>query len=129
MILSVSTSTPIVSIIPWSKVTSLIDYKKERNFNKVIETVGYPKNKSAAEYLLGLFMDVNWPGTESAFRIVSNMDKEFSLPLIEENIFRAYKEKDYPWLAGLKRLVMHIGVSPERILSNNVYKLLVFSDW
>jgi len=99
------------------------------NATLVIEKIGYPRNKAAIPSLLELFQDLNWPGVEKAFTILSQVDKCDLIPLIEDAIMKAYVEKDYIWLAGIKEFLRSSGINENHFYKKDIYKLLLYADF
>lgn len=100
-----------------------------QNATLVIEKIGYPRNKKAIPSLLWLFKDLNWPGVDKAFTILAQVDKRDLIPLVEVAIENAFAEKDYMWLGGIKCFLEKAEISEELFNNNNIFKLLMYSDF
>lgn len=99
------------------------------NATLVIEKIGYPRNKTAIPSLLWLLQDLNWPGVDKAFTILTRIDKCDLIPLIEDAIEKAYVEKDYMWLGGIKRFLNSSGINENHFFNKDIYKLLKYADF
>lgn len=99
------------------------------NATLVIEKIGYPRNKAAIPSLIWLFQDLNWPGVDRAFSILTRVDKCDLIPLLEDAIEKAYVEKDYMWLGGIKRFLESCRINEKYFINKDIYKLLIYADF
>ena len=83
------------------------------NALKVVNKIGYPKNKEAIESILWLFQDVNWSTTELALDTVKKIyDNEPNLVIkeIEKVNQLAEKNNDELWSEGLLWLKRRLNI-------------------
>ena len=96
-----------------NQINSLDTYLLIHPFNKctwhnavrVIELLGYPKNKNALPSLIYLLQDLNWPGNEKGMNILSKIDRNELIPLLEIAIKDSFNANDLTWLAGIKHFL------------------------
>ena len=75
----------------------------------VIETIGYPKNKTLLRFLVWLLQDVNWPGAAEAIRYLSSLSRDVVIPLAKEALYTADKNDDFMWIGGIRLLIETAG--------------------
>jgi KaiC/GvpD/RAD55 family RecA-like ATPase len=96
---------------------------------EIIRELGYPRNRDALPSLVELMQDINWPGADEAMEIIKGIEKEVTVPIIENAIKEAYSEEDYQWLAGIKRMVKRSAIQKEDFSDETIYELLKFADF
>lgn len=98
------------------------------NAVKLIDELGYPKNKEALPQLIWLLSDINWPGALKAIDILKTIDKNVLEPLIIDAIDKAYKEQDTMWIAGINRLIIESGLQ-ELFADESICSKLAIADF
>ena len=72
---------------------------------KVINRIGYPKNRKAINSILYLFQDINWKTTQMAVDTVKEIyskEPDFVIEAIDNTIFK--HRDDEMWVEGLQWL-------------------------
>lgn len=105
--------------------------KKEcwENAILVLKSIGYPRNMQAIPQLIGLMQDMNWPGVPIAIDTMKMIDNSILLPYIEHALEEAYKEEDYMWIGGIKRILKDLQIDKEDFINKDTFKLLEYADW
>jgi len=99
------------------------------NAAKVLEKIGYPKNKSILAELLIWLQDMNWPGAVIVFDILIAANKEDLIPYIENALKKANEERDYIWITSLKELINRKNISITDFCNEDIYKLIDLAEW
>ena len=76
--------------------------------------------------MLPWLQDMNWPGANIVFDLLTQVPAEVIGHELELAVLRAEEEKDFDWMAGLKRLVEAIEIEPEYF---RYADLLEHADW
>lgn len=107
------------------------DNKKNcwNNAVKVIDNMGYPRNKLALPRLIWLMQDMNWPGVPMAIEILKGIDKKVIIPSIEGALSKAAEDKDYMWMGGIHRLINELNISEDDFNQKEIYQFLKLADW
>lgn len=99
------------------------------NAVKVMRDIGYPRNRLAIPKLIWLFQDMNWPGVSVAIEIIRKIDKNITIPYIEDALKKAADDDDYMWIGGIQRLVDILDICETDFTNKNVSEYLKLSDW
>lgn len=99
------------------------------NAVKVLNKIGYPRNRLAIPCLIELMQDMNWPGVPTAIEILKSIDKSVIVPHIEASLIKAAEDDDRMWIGGIQRLIDILQISESDFHDKEVYKLLKLSDW
>ena len=102
------------------------------NAIKVVESIGYPKNKIAIPNLFNLLVDVNDRGANEAMEVLAKIKESDQKTLVEELeivICKAYSEGDIWWLWGLNSFVENCtDLSKEDFFDKDIFELLKYGD-
>lgn len=96
------------------------------NAAKVLFNIGYPKIQKHLATMLPWLQDMNWPGANIVFDLLTQVPAEVIGHELELAVLRAEKEKDFDWMAGLKRLVEAIEIDRRYF---RYADLLEHADW
>ena len=96
------------------------------NAAKVLFNIGYPKIQKHLATMLPWLQDMNWPGANIVFGLLTQVPAEVIGHELELAVLRAEEEQDFDWMAGLKRLVEAIEIEPKYF---RYADLLEHADW
>lgn len=99
------------------------------NSVKIIDKIGFPRNRVLLPKLIWILQDINWPGALMAVEILISIEKRTLVPLVEKAIIQAYENDDYMWIGGLKMVVEKKPILKEDFNNSNTYELLKYSDF
>ncbi len=99
------------------------------NAVKVLQNIGYPRNRLAIPRLIWLLQDLNWPGVPAAFEVLKDINKSILVPHIENALQQAFEFEDFMWIGGIQRLVEALNITEDDFQYKEVYALLKLSDW
>ncbi|MCL2571925.1 MAG: hypothetical protein FWE11_05935 [Defluviitaleaceae bacterium] len=99
------------------------------NIVKIIEAMGYPKNKKALPSLILLLQDLNWPGANEGIGILKNIEHEVLVPMLEAAIESAAMSCDYMWLAGIKQFLRLAHITKQKFINQDLFEELKNADW
>lgn len=99
------------------------------NAVKIIELIGYPKNKKALPSLIALLQDLNWPGALHAVDLLKNVEEKVLIPLIEDAIKEANESSDEMWLWGIKFLLERTEIRKEKFKNDLLLILENMNDY
>lgn len=122
----------VLSRLDKADLSLIFDKKKKYiwlNYVKLVDRVGYPKNKELLHNLIWLLKDINWPGSYQAIDVLKKIKKEEVITLIENAIQLAYNDEDTMWLGGLKRLVEEADYNRDDFVNANVIEMLSYADF
>lgn len=87
---------------------------------KVIDSIGFPKNKTAIKSLLYLFQDINWITTQVAYKVVKEIydhTPQAVVTALNSVIRIARRNEDETWLYGLSWLKENLKI-PDKEIDN-----------
>lgn len=84
------------------------------NYIKVVELIGYPKNKVFIDDLMKGLQDANWPFFNELLKLFKkSYPKELIITKIDSYLLIADEEEDYMWISGLAILIDYLGLDSE----------------
>lgn len=84
------------------------------NYIKVVEHIGYPKNKVFIDDLMMGLQDANWPFFNELLKLLKKTyPKELLAETIDSYLLIADEEEDYMWISGLAMLIDYLGLDSE----------------
>ena len=99
-----------------------------KNYITVVSKINFPDNLPLLPLILELLQDINWPGAIEAIDLISAICSPEVLGLVEKTILKAYQQKDFMWLGGLRILNQKL-ISNGHIISPSASNLLEFADF
>jgi hypothetical protein len=91
---------------------------------RIVNKMGYPRNKKALPKLAFLLQDRNWPGALDAIEVFRHLGKNISVPYIENECEAAIKCEDDDWLEHLYFATDSLGMSEEDFRNPTTYQLM-----
>jgi hypothetical protein len=102
-----------------------MEKKYWENSAKILNSIGYPRNKLAIPGLLKWLQDLNWPGALIAMETLQNIDIRVLLPHLERAIQISIEENDHMWIMSLKELaVSRMSMKASDFENQELYKIL-----
>lgn len=102
-----------------------MEKKHLENSAKVLQMMGYPRNKLAIPGMIKWLKDLNWPGAVTAMETLQSIEISEVLPHLEIAIEIAIEENDDMWIMALKELAINrMYVKASDFKNNELYEIL-----
>jgi hypothetical protein len=111
---------------------NLFRYKSKHcwvNILKVIGKMNYKKRVEYISYLLTFLQDANWPVFKHTIPFLMTYKNKDLIPIIEKTLWKAYKEDDDMWIAGLAILIEDMGLEQSDFEVEETYGLLEYRNF
>lgn len=102
------------------------------NAIEILKEIGYPRNKNAAENIMHLFQDINWPCADVAYSVIEEIythEPRIVIDAIETTVEIANKYDDTSWLYGLSLVKEKLGISKNDFKKGETIKCLYRGEY
>ena len=121
----------LINAKDWNYAGCLKKTRKDiwQNMLKVIEKKTQGVQLELLDELLFLFQDLNWPGVDSAFNIITHLPRETIVPYIENALLNAYKQNDGMWIANLKKILEYFDFNHDTFRNIDFDTIISIADY